>query len=199
MKETPRFPGNAGEEVSVPDAYRAGRRRLLRAGLSAAPVVMTVISGPVLAQAQCQSPSGFTSANTSGHQGATCSGRTPGYWRQSQHFNAWVAYYPVLEGGHNATLFCDVFPDCSVYSGKTLLQVLETGGGPPDDVGRHIVAALLNWSSGYNPPSLLDLPTILDIWHQYITLGFYYPNYPSLIPAWDHGAIASYLQSTMPL
>lgn len=70
-------------------------------------------------------------------------GCTPGYWKQSQHFDSWPAPYTP------STLFSAVFEDA--FPGWTLLQVLQNGGGGLDALGRHTVAALLNAaSSGVN-------------------------------------------------
>jgi uncharacterized repeat protein (TIGR01451 family) len=66
-------------------------------------------------------------------------GCTPGYWKQTQHFDSWTA--PLTPG----TLFSDVFEDA--FPGMTLLQVLEQGGGGLKALGRHTVAALLNAAS----------------------------------------------------
>ena len=63
-------------------------------------------------------------------------GCTPGYWKQPQHFDSWPS------GLSPGTLFSDVFENA--FPGKTLLQVLETGGGGLNALGRHTVAALLN-------------------------------------------------------
>ncbi|MFT4517927.1 MAG: hypothetical protein ACI9JM_000304 [Halioglobus sp.] len=64
-------------------------------------------------------------------------GCTPGFWKQRQHFNAWLnpPYAP-------NTQFSDVFENA--FPGKTLLQVLKQGGGGVKALGRHTVAALLN-------------------------------------------------------
>lgn len=62
-------------------------------------------------------------------------GCTPGYWKQPHHFDSWVGYTP-------NTLFSSVFENA--FPGKTLLEVLQTGGGGLDALGRHTVAALLN-------------------------------------------------------
>lgn len=66
-------------------------------------------------------------------------GCTPGYWKQSQHFDSWTAPYTPN------TLFSAVF--ANAFPGKTLLQVLGNGGGDLDALGRHTVAALLNTAS----------------------------------------------------
>ena len=66
-------------------------------------------------------------------------GCTPGYWKQSQHFDSWTA--PLTPD----TLFSDVFEDA--FPGMTLLDVLKQGGGKLKALGRHTVAALLNAAS----------------------------------------------------
>jgi len=70
-------------------------------------------------------------------------GCTPGYWKQPQHEDSWVnpPYDP------DTSYFDVVFDvDCEdlACEGKTLLEVLETGGGGEMALGRHAVAALLN-------------------------------------------------------
>lgn len=67
-------------------------------------------------------------------------GCTPGYWKQSQHFDSWRAPYTP------STQFSAVFENA--FPGKTLLQVLAQGGGGLTALGRHTVAALLNGASG---------------------------------------------------
>jgi uncharacterized repeat protein (TIGR01451 family) len=64
-------------------------------------------------------------------------GCTPGFWKQSQHFPAWLnpPYAP-------STQFSAVFDNA--FPGMTLLQVLRKGGGGLRALGRHTVAALLN-------------------------------------------------------
>ncbi|MBI5461320.1 MAG: DUF4215 domain-containing protein [Gammaproteobacteria bacterium] len=66
-------------------------------------------------------------------------GCTPGYWKQTQHFDSWAAPYTP------STQFSAVFEDA--FPGKSLLQVMKTGGGGLNALGRHTVAALLNAAS----------------------------------------------------
>lgn len=61
-------------------------------------------------------------------------GCTPGYWKQSQHFDSWVTYYPDQS-------FEEVFGDDSF---ETLLDALNAKGGQINALGRHAVASLLN-------------------------------------------------------
>ena len=66
-------------------------------------------------------------------------GCTPGYWKQSQHFDSWADGYLPTD------LFSEHFEDA--FPGMTLLQVLQAGGGGLKALGRHTVAALLNAAS----------------------------------------------------
>jgi hypothetical protein len=93
-------------------------------------------------------------------------GRTPGFWKQEQHFGYWAycGYCPTktCAGCAASTKFCDVF-NCggscaaahAAYDGKSLLQVLQQGGGGFKALGRHAVAALLN---SCVPSDQLDYP-----------------------------------------
>jgi hypothetical protein len=72
--------------------------------------------------------------------GAAAEGCTPGYWKQSQHFDSWPAPYTP------STLFSDVFDDA--FPGLTLVEVLALEGGGLSALGRHTVAALLNAATG---------------------------------------------------
>ncbi|HUT92893.1 MAG TPA: SdrD B-like domain-containing protein [Thermoguttaceae bacterium] len=64
-------------------------------------------------------------------------GLTPGYWKQSQHFDDWTDPYDP-EDNYNDTFGVSDDPDL------TLLGALERGGGEENALGRHAVAALLN-------------------------------------------------------
>jgi len=76
----------------------------------------------------------FGTPETSGSAGCT-----PGYWKQSQHFDSWTL--PYTPNTQFSAVFADAFP------GKTLLQVVSQGGGGLVALGRHTVAALLNAAS----------------------------------------------------
>jgi hypothetical protein len=62
-------------------------------------------------------------------------GCTPGYWKQSQHFDSWEGYSP-------SQTYQSVF-GVTTFGSKTLLQVLKQGGGGANALGRLSVAALL--------------------------------------------------------
>jgi hypothetical protein len=66
-------------------------------------------------------------------------GCTPGYWKQSHHFDSWVGFAPTDK-------FEAVF-GVNVPGNPTLLDALQAGGGGINALERHAVAALLNASS----------------------------------------------------
>ena len=85
----------------------------------------------------------FTNTVTTPPPPAGVGGCTPGYWKQTQHFDSWTAPYTPN------TLFSAVFENA--FPGMTLLEVLSQGGGGLNALGRHTVAALLSSaSSGVN-------------------------------------------------
>ena len=103
-------------------------------------------------------------------------GCTPGYWKQSQHFDSWTAPYDPTDlfsatvgvrADASTTTFENAFP------GMTLLQVLEQGGGGLAALGRHTVAALLNTASG-------------DVDYAHTTTGFIVDEFNSVFPGGDY-------------
>lgn len=199
---TPRGPAPpSGKDPQV------SRRRLLQGGLAAAPVLMTLVSRPVLAQ-RVQTPSAFCSGNKSALGTAfASSGQPPDYWKQPYHFGSWPPPYRptggngagLLQaglstsagaGGPQATFFDQVFTPH--YPGKTLLDVLDLGGGPPNDVARYAVAVLLNVASGRTP--VISVNTVKGIWGEYITKGYFEPIAGVY---WGDALIVQYLASTL--
>jgi hypothetical protein len=92
-------------------------------------------------------------------------GCTPGYWKQSEHFDSWPA--PYLPSTKFSAVFGDVI---AVRTGATtwvtdpsLLQALKARGGSLDAAARHVVAALLNGASAgveYN----LSAAEVISLW-----------------------------------
>lgn len=190
-------------------APSAARRRLLRGGLAAAPVVMASAPRSVMAHGAagvCVPASSFASVNTSRPDLlSSCSGRTPGYWKQEQWFGKWPApYLPTDRGSEKATLFNSVFARTTGYPGKTLLEVLRMDGGGRDAVARHIVAAVLNARAGLTLPNVLSVATVIDIWSSFDRLGYYEPTagirwYADSANVQGTGGIIPWLKSTMPI
>ena len=171
---------------------KASRRRLLQGGLAAAPVLMTLISRPVLAQGTglCQTPSGFVSGNAStAGRGVACLGHSPQYWISvsAPPHHEWPPGHPPPKQ------FDSVFAHNShCYPGQKLLDVLELQGGAPDDVARLIVAALLNAAGGLTP--VLSENAVKSIWSEYLATGSFSPSSGAY---WSHDDIITYLLTTM--
>ena len=187
MTDSPRNPGNADERSKVGAVRSTGRRRLLQAGISAVPVVMTVASRPVLAQTgNCQSPSGFVSGNAS-HPGAvTCSGRTPTYW---MNHTSWPSGSPTLD--YATTKVKAVFGGSDNH---TLLSVLGGGNSDPKAL---IVAAYLNVRSSppLIPATILTLVQVQHIWTEFLATGGYSPRTGV---HWSAAELVDYLQRVEP-
>lgn len=194
-----------------------GRRHLLRGAAGVAPVVLSLTSRPVIA-GMCTTTSAAASMHVSGSPtGSQCFGRTPGYWK---NHSSWPSPYK-SESSKNAgktfgdyspsgsetqtqsqadaqsgTLFDSVFGTQGGYPDKTLLDVLELGGGHKNELARHIVAALLNAASGATPEAVAGVPVVLKIWHSYVTYGYYSPTNGV---QWNAAEITEWLKSTMPM
>ncbi len=204
----------AGNHEAAPDggiqsSPRIDRRRLLKGGLSAGPVLITLATRPVLGcTTDCKTPSAFASINVqASHRGTSsppCQGRTPGFWKNCTHNQGqWPSPYrphSVLDTRARvmqpATLFhCATTGfNGTVFSGKTMLDVLCLGGGGTNAVGRHITAALLNAAMTWTP--VLGQTDVRDIWNEYVARGYYEPTAGV---KWGADQIVAYLQSTMPL
>jgi hypothetical protein len=160
------------------------RRRLLRGGLAAAPVLMTLVSRPVLAQV-CTTPSGYVSANAStAGRGVACSGRTPDYW--VQHPNEWPSGFKA--SNPQATRFNDQFSP-PLTGNPLLFDVL---GNSTNNVARYVSAALLNAAGGLTPP--LASSAVKDVWSEWAGTGHFSPSSGAL---WDESEIIAYLLTTI--
>lgn len=134
----------------------------------------------------------------------TCSGRTPGYWKQDQWFGQWPS--PYVASGSGSTRFDSVFGPAGEYQSKTLLDVLKLQGNEMgrDALARHVVAALLNAQKGLTPANVLSVVTVKAIWASFVSMGYYEPTAgikwyaDSSVPA-GTGGITPWLKSTMPL
>src|SRR4051812_32646728 len=165
------------------DVHATTRRRFLRGGAAAAPVLMTLASRPVLGAQVCATASAFGSMGSGRAAQVVCSGRTPDWWANEQTFSNWPAPYTAAAAradpmtGRDArppTLFQNCFQGSTLYRGKTLLDVLHTGGGSPNDVARHCVAAMLNVAAGLAP--VLTVPKVCGMWQEFSTRGYYEPT-----------------------
>jgi hypothetical protein len=205
MKRKPNDPdpisGNRAPEAS-PSAWLA-RRRLLRGGLGAAPVLLVSAPRSVMAGA-CTTASAFTSLST--HSGpvalSTCSGRGPDYWKNTSYQSQWPD--SCIRNGANATLFGSIFGAGDEYSGQSLIAILELSATTGKaGLARHVVAALLNARKvTMVPASVLSETTLKTVWSDFVAKGYYEPTagiqwYPDSSSSGTAGGITQWLKSTM--
>ena len=185
MPEPTDKPSSTEPPPSASGDPRVSRRRLLQGALASAPVLMTLVSRPVLAQSTCTTPSGFVSANASHPGAAHCSGNGPKYWYD--HQSAWPHDYNP-HGKHFKHYF-----DPDLSGNPKLTEVLNPAGGY-NDVARYLVAALLNIGPPVLTPVLLYPYPLKHIWSEFAASGHFSPSSGA---SWDASEIVNYLQSTM--
>lgn len=193
-------------KTETTETATAGRRRFLKGAAAASPVIMTVVSRPVLG-AQC-TPSAWVSGNLSDHgqNRVSCGGRSPGYWKT--HPKAWMsagfsagtcssrASYKSICKDYNSdgTLFNAVFSAGNYnYDGRTLMQVMWLGGNQdPYQLGAHIVAALLNAATISNYG--MKVPDVVAMYNGLIRNGgLYQPSVGDPMTAQD---VVAFIQNT---
>ncbi len=144
-------PGNTGDDKTVlgPTTLALGESKPFSGSYTPAN------SGQSTDTVTATGTSAVTTTSVSDKASATCQvpppgggdeGCTPGYWKQSQHFDSWVGHTTTDTAG---SLFSSLQAACPALASKTLLQSLQGGGGPAfcDKVQiliRAAVAAVLN-------------------------------------------------------
>jgi hypothetical protein len=195
-------PQSTMQDSHVPADF-ASRRRLLRGGMAAAPVLMTVASRPVMAQ-DCTTSSAHTSLGGSRQIAQqSCMGRDPSYWISQNGSSAWPSGYLMQAQGSGstskvATTFGSVFGSAYGYGDLSMLQVLQAGQSSFDKAGlaAHLVAAVLNAEALYTPASVLSVAKAQDIWSDYNAKGYFEPTAGV---RWDSAQTIDWLKTTMPL
>lgn len=206
-------------QASDPDSPVDLSRRKLGAAIGVS-AVLTLASRPVLAT-NCVSASAAASGNLS-HHGTppTCSGKSPGYWKQ--HPSSWPSPYTsgscsagtycnLAAKWSGGTLFHPTFSgqkfkadlDSNSSTAKTSLSMMQVmkladGSNPwgltdQDNLGMHIVAALLNAKAGYVPSSVLTEAKVINMWNEWATKGYFEPKAGV---QWSSAQIVAYIQGT---
>lgn len=194
------------------------RRRFTQAGIGVS-AIFTLASRPVLA-GQCFTPSAAVSGNLSTHgTPPSCSGLSPGFWKE--HPTAWVGGITPgtcnstngnscnkLENWSGGTPFHPYFSGATFMINKgngqtslSMMQVLQLNNGngsnpvgyptDPDNLGAHIVAALLNALSNYTP--VLTSTQVVGMWNEWATKGYFEPT---VGVQWNSAQIVAYIKST---
>lgn len=167
--------------------HGARRRRLAKAGLGAAGVLMTLESratlhhGPVCVAPSAALSTGADSTYTKSR--VTCSARGPEYWAKMSYF--WPCSRNIKFG--------EVF-HCkggnTQYANVKLVDIL--GSNKFDGfVGRHLAATYLNILTG--KVSFLNMETLNTMWSDLQSTGFYKPA-PKVY--WPATYVRKYLEAT---
>jgi hypothetical protein len=198
----PRDTRPAADATHAAQASQLSRRRLLRGGIAAAPVILTVAPGSVLAGSSCTSASAFASLNASRTTSlAVCSGHTPSWWCANTGSWPTSSYTP-------GTKFqdCGFATHSSFLGTTTLLNVLkftETSGHKC--VAKHIVAALLNAKTGATPAAVLNEAKVKAVWNEFAPNSYFVPTAgvkwydvsPTVVVGKTPGGVTGWLQTTM--
>lgn len=200
------------------DGINPSRRRLAGTALGMS-AIFTLASRPVLA-GQCLTPSAACSGNLSQHgTPILCSGKSPGYWKE--HISPWPSpYLPGSCNSGNGqcnkasnwtggTLFHPLFSgtqfmadlDGNSSTPKTSLSMMQVmmmndgsnlwGLTDPDNLGMHIVAALLNAKMGYTP--VLTETDVINMWNEWANKGYFEPT---ANVQWNSKQIVDYIVTT---
>jgi hypothetical protein len=191
-------PEHSSDPATEPPAVENPRRRILRVGASSAPILLTLLSRPVLG-AQCLTSSAVGSTITSlTHQVSTCSGLAVSTWTAAN--TTWPDPYKQTTkngiNGWDATAFHCLTTGFggTCFSGKTMLDVMKLADdGGLNSLGRYVSAALLNARSNRTP--VLSEFTVQSMWNAYIGAKGYYE--PTAGVHWGATEIVAYIKSTM--
>lgn len=192
------------------------RRRLLRAGAGAAPVVLSMTSLPVRATtATCSSASAWASINagTTASQNArlmvSCgTGGTPGAWTSAcgststKDFSKWPASCLTSTTPKNAKTFQECIGSLpshlSTYSTATLYDAVANAASSDITIqlAAHLAAAYLNCQSNRTPANIINVTTIQSIWSQCKSGGMFTPPNAGT-QTWTIGQTIYWLKNSM--
>jgi hypothetical protein len=217
--DTPENPTAAPEQ----DAINQSRRKLTGAALGAS-AIFTLASRPVLAGQCMSPSAAVSGNLSQHGTPITCSGRTPGYWKTHYAPGSWPSpYLPGgCNGGQNmcnkvqnwsgGTLFHPLFSGTQFMANLdgnpgtpntslSMMQVmmLNDGSNPwgltdPDNLGAHIVAALLNASVVPSLTPVLSAADVINMWNEWASKGYFEPT---ANVKWNSAQIVDYLKTTM--
>ncbi len=153
------------------------RRRLLRGGLGASPVLLTLAARPVSATTTCTVASSFVSVATfkSRNPGSTaqCTTRTCEWWKsECSSGTTWKSY---MDSTTVQTHFGATNPS-STYAGRSLSAIMNDGGGiqTGTEIGvlQHLIALSMNLKAGaITSPGNLSMAYVNSVWTNFKTNG----------------------------
>lgn len=195
----------------------AARRLLLKGGLGAAPIAMTLASAPVMASQTTTTSHGASGLASTKSQGlVTVTGLTPTTWSgTSVGSTSWPTSCKVQGNGGtwSSVKFAAIFGSNTVFPTQTLKQVLAdtTADGPSQKaLARNLVAAILNVRAGRmmsGGNAILPESTVIRMWNECqgvgfcpiagnfsITWGIYSPT--NSLMTYGGGGVIGYLRTT---
>jgi len=187
--DTPMTPGEAST-TGVNDA----RRRFAKTGLGAGAVIATLVSQPVLGAVPYNCTiSGHASGNVSTHgpEGNCAIGLSHDYWKNHTNAGDWPAPFAPTQLFKYAGATGSLNDAPGVTTGKTMLQVLNLGGGGMTALAREVVCALLN-AQQFAPNFPLNMAQIKQIWDEVVNTGQYQVN---ASVSWSVDDVKNYLES----
>ena len=185
------------------------RRRFLGAGVSAAPLLLTLVSQPALG-VNCFTPSRSLSKNTSlsqkGLYGVCTRAESPGNYsaQLTAKSNGKGSSYNWPDIAPPSKLFHSVFPVMGAVEGrskftnrdgssKTLGEAIVINA--PGQVHFHLIAAYLNKMGGNDasiPDQVMTVAGLQKIWGEFALTGYYSPIQGEF---WNAEQIVLYLKS----
>jgi hypothetical protein len=170
----------------------AARRRLAKAGVGAAGLLVTLESRATMTPLICKSPSGALSGGLSSNYSrtTTCAGLSPGYWK---NHTSWpcsrnIMFATVFGGNANA---CTAKTLNKSYECSTMLNLLSKQTFDKYNLGMHLVATYLNVMSG--KISFLSVETLQKMWSDLQKTGRYSPAQGVY---WSAEQVKNYLANT---
>lgn len=171
----------------------AARRRLIKGGLSAAPVILTLTSRPVLGfENACLAPSRMISGNHSGLSGVLpCGGAA-----RSSYVNS----KPESGAFAQTMSFSSVFLSGPPYTGiegnndPTLGQVFDDSY-PENTVASYLIAALWNVADPAQNITVLTPSQIIHMWNG-VNSGGYCPQGSQAGLCWNAEGVIGYLTNS---
>ena len=208
MEHTPQDPGSAATPDDAAAALQAkglARRRLLRAGASASPVLLTLASSPVSATTSCVVASSFVSVATFKSRNPTttsvkCTSRTCEDWHAQACLPA--------SGSPNRPACLDITVDAlfgattSTYKSWKCYDVLKNGSAGITTSGelgvlQHLIALCMNVTQGYAPsPGGVSKAYLQGVWTNYKSNSNMYKVSGAGI-SWDSSQLITWLRVQM--
>jgi hypothetical protein len=192
------------ESGNAPAPADQRRRSLIKGGLGAAPVIMTLSSRSAFAW-HCKSPSGFVSGNKSHPTVADEGTLSPFSWTNMSSWPApfnksngkWPAFYGGTFDGHQFVAGTINYQ----AAGKptvTIHDVMASGAaaGPRGGnlaLGAYILAALLNLKKGTVPSVCLTEDMLFKMFNDCASRGYYLPMPTNPTVRWSAQSVIDYL------